>query len=468
MHKYLFVLFCFFSVANLNGQSWKVRELGDPFDGASTSAYVLGKSSSTTYRKPILVLNQYENKESNFYISNAGYFQESSDINIRWIFDGSNEIFTTYDFSCSNDGKSLFILEVNHITFLSDVMGLKEFLHFFHNSNNVTIRITDRFSETDLTFSLVGFTKSASSIISKEKADEAYNSFYTNALLTDKLLYDRMLIASKLIAKAEVEFGLSYSDLERFRGRIDLDFHLHRSSIKTESSHIEPPYDSIYAVPLITGNYDYSKKEYWDKEDINIYKYSSGEGEKGKHGIGYYSIGSDSRFIKEYEKREFERIKEEELHAKYLYDRLRFLNLKTSDNKEFLPVFHSFTRSFKDNILAKIYYELKPFGDSPFLSYGENAIRLKDVAKIEIELSPVYKWKVETGKVSITLVDGRTIKCDDFKLYRHNDDILDKADLKQIGYYGGQTIEIEIPEVSTEYLKRKEGKPKLAPIFIPE
>ena len=87
--------------------------------------------------------------------------------------------------------------------------------------------------------------------------------------------------------------------------------------------------------------------------------------------------------------------------------------------------------------------------------------------EVQIQLSSEQKWKVKEGEILITLVDGRTIKCDDFRFYNSND-ILDKADLKQIGYYGGQTIQIEIPKVSTEYLKRKEGKPKLAPIFIPE
>ena len=89
MHKYLFVLFCLFSVANLNGQSWKAREVSDPFNGVYTSAYVLGKSSSSVYGQPTLSLNQYDNRELILYISNAGYFRENSDVSIKWVFEGS-------------------------------------------------------------------------------------------------------------------------------------------------------------------------------------------------------------------------------------------------------------------------------------------------------------------------------------------------------------------------------------------
>ena len=444
MHKYLFVLFCLFSVANLNGQSWKAREVSDPFNGVYTSAYVLGKSSSSVYGQPTLSLNQYDNRELILYISNAGYFRENSDVSIKWVFEGSNEIFTTYDFSCSNDGKSISILEVTDPSFRSDKLGLLEFLHLFHKTNSVTLRITNRFSNTDLTFSLIDFTKSANAIISQEKAFEAYSVLKANAVNNDGLLYEKLRIANKLMGKADEEFGLDFSSLERFKRNINKKFRL------DDYSYLSIPYDSIYFEFSIYNGH-------WNGKDIAIYYYSKDNSQEV--GCNIYTPKKDSPIMTIYKKLEANRIEQEELHAKHLYEKLNFLNLKALDNKNFLPINTKYGKSFKDVIIASIYNKLQP--------YGEFKIELNEIMEVQIQLSSEQKWKVKEGEILITLVDGRTIKCDDFRFYNSND-ILDKADLKQIGYYGGQTIQIEIPKVSTEYLKRKDGRPKLAPIFIPE
>ena len=81
-----------FSVSLISfGQTWKYSEGGNAFDGKYKTSIVTGIGSNFPYQKPSLVVNKFEGESINFYISDAGYFQENTGISVLWVFDNEPE-----------------------------------------------------------------------------------------------------------------------------------------------------------------------------------------------------------------------------------------------------------------------------------------------------------------------------------------------------------------------------------------
>ncbi|MDA9357237.1 hypothetical protein N9R05_03395 [Flavobacteriaceae bacterium] len=108
MKNLLFTLALLVSFNSL-GQSWKYSEGGNAFDGKYKTSIVTGVGTKYPYKSPSLVINKFEGKSINFYISDAGFFQDGTGIGVLWVFDNEpNTIYTTPYTSISSDGKILF------------------------------------------------------------------------------------------------------------------------------------------------------------------------------------------------------------------------------------------------------------------------------------------------------------------------------------------------------------------------
>lgn len=161
---FAFVLTCKFLVA----QNWTFNKGDNPFDGNYRTASVVGIGSDSPYNNPMLVVNLFNEKELNFYISSAGYFQSLSDIEILWAFDNEPKIhYETTDFTISKDGKSLFLNKFKNLNSFK-VLRRLEFIRKFKLSEKVHVRIKNKHGKNDIVFSLSGCTQAINSVISEE------------------------------------------------------------------------------------------------------------------------------------------------------------------------------------------------------------------------------------------------------------------------------------------------------------
>ena len=161
MKKLLFLSILFlYTQTNVSAQSWKYENGGDVFDGKYKTSFVKGTGSNYPYNKPILAINKYDTSPAvNFYISSAGYFQEGTDVNIMWVFNTEPDvIYSTYDWSYSSDGKTIFLREFNDPK-SDNKISKYEFMKKLKSASKVSARISDKYGTNTLTFSLSGSTK---------------------------------------------------------------------------------------------------------------------------------------------------------------------------------------------------------------------------------------------------------------------------------------------------------------------
>ena len=161
MKKLLFLSILFlYTQTNVSAQSWKYENGGDVFDGKYKTSFVKGTGSNYPYNKPILAINKYDTSPAvNFYISSAGYFQEDTSLKILWVFNTEPDvIYSTYDWSYSSDGKTIFLREFNDPK-SDNKISKYEFMKKLKSASKVSARISDKYGTNTLTFSLSGSTK---------------------------------------------------------------------------------------------------------------------------------------------------------------------------------------------------------------------------------------------------------------------------------------------------------------------
>lgn len=417
----LFTIFFCSTTLTVRGQSWKSETGGNAFDGEYVTAYIQGKSTSTTYKAPLIVLNKYDGKEMNFYLAGAGYFQEGTGVTIQWIFDNDKEkMFSTYDWSYSADGKSLFIAQINHPKYLTTKMNEVAFLKYFQECNKVDVRISDNYSKVDLSFSLSGFTRATRKIISTEKINSSYSQFFIDAEYRDSLILEKINLLTEIAAYAKVRFGLTDGAYDDFTKELERNLGLETYNLRPEK---EVLFDSIFAVP-------YSFSSRWDKENIEIFSFNyDGKEER----IGWkYEIKTTSPLITEYEE-EQAALARSEIEAKSkIYMSLSPFNTRETDLK-FSDEFNKYQShmSLKDEVYKFILDEYEGL-------LGSKEFNLEDIKSVTVDLSNSSKWKVSSCNISIGLANGELLKT--FVIL---DDPLKKPTLKSMGHQGGDSIVVE-------------------------
>lgn len=220
----------------LFSQSWKYNKGGDAFDGTYKISSVSGKGSEFPYQNPSLVINVFDNKKDdiNFYLSGAGFFQEDTGLSIKWVFDNEpNTIYTSYKWSLSNDGKTIFFKTFNNPENKSTKLSDIDIINKLTISNKVNIRVSNEYGKNDLAFSLSGSTKAINFVIpssqrerllniAKEKRNKALEEINIKGVLLENLigkLNSEMLESNSLIKlkekiKGDLDFVDDVKDIE--------------------------------------------------------------------------------------------------------------------------------------------------------------------------------------------------------------------------------------------------------------
>ena len=63
----------------ISAQSWSFKSGGNAFDGKYKTSSIKGKGTDFPYNNPLLVINLFKEESLNFYIAEAGYFQDLSE-----------------------------------------------------------------------------------------------------------------------------------------------------------------------------------------------------------------------------------------------------------------------------------------------------------------------------------------------------------------------------------------------------
>lgn len=91
------------------GQTWIFNDGGNPFDGQYRTAQITASNGEFPYHESKLVVNLFDNKRVNIYITDGGFFQSTNELEVLWAFDNEpNLIYGSRYNSISGDGKTIF------------------------------------------------------------------------------------------------------------------------------------------------------------------------------------------------------------------------------------------------------------------------------------------------------------------------------------------------------------------------
>lgn len=222
MKKLLFLSILFlYTQTNVSAQSWKYENGGDVFDGKYKTSFVKGTGSNYPYNKPILAINKYDTSPAvNFYISSAGYFQEGTDVNIMWVFNTEPDvIYSTYDWSYSSDGKTIFLREFNDPK-SDNKISKYEFMKKLKSASKVSARISDKYGTNTLTFSLSGSTKAIDFVLPNLK--DLISDVESERQIKNKFKEEKKVELNKLLEILKTQ-KISESSMSTLKNKIETD-----------------------------------------------------------------------------------------------------------------------------------------------------------------------------------------------------------------------------------------------------
>ncbi len=381
------ILFTFlFTISLISfGQTWQYSEGGNAFDGKYKTSIVTGVGSTFPYEKPSLVVNKFEGESINFYITDAGYFQENTGVSVLWVFDNEPEkVYSTYNFSISNDGKILFFLEFNNPDGSGKLKPV-DIIEKLTIGNEVTLRVSDDYGSNDIIFSLRGSSKAINFVIPKEERQIMLDEGLTERKALAEVEAKNQLILDGLMKKATEE-KISSTSLSSLKSQFEKDLGLsYYSGMQTGKK-----YKSI----LVDAGLDDSMFTSYGYVDIF---YILDDGSKDKI-LGTWTVEMDAPI--------FSRLKDE-------YE---------ADN------------SHLENILSK--YERVEIIDylkrevSKLSKKYSKEFDVLDVESVKITLSDYRFKKFWNCKVEIILNDGTERVIDNARVY---DLEISKKELKSLG-----------------------------------
>ena len=383
------------------GQGWTSSEGGSAFDGKYKTSSVVGKGTNFPYTKPVLVVNKFDGEKLNFYISGGGFFQEKTDIGVLWVFDNeSDTIYSTYDWSISDDGKILFFSEFNNPDGSGKLKPV-DIIEKLTLANKVTVRMKDKYGSNDIVFSLSGSTKAINFVLPKEERKKMIESAVAERNALGESEEKGQLILDKLlnIAKAEKLTISSISSLESMIQRnLGLSYY---TGMGTGDS-----YKSLKVVPKkpesMFNEYGY----------VELFYILSDDSEKKVSGT--FKIEMDAPL--------FERAKEEKAKKE------AELAEKKEKEKEFLSnLLSKYQRDdLKNHLRDEILKKSKRYSDE---------FDILDVKNVLITLSGLssYTKLFYDCKVDIYLNDGSIKTIDNTYIYTSKKVGVSKKDLKALG-----------------------------------
>lgn len=177
MKKYLLLIVLFSISSIIDAQSWNYNTSGNDFDGKYKIALTTGNGNNYPYSKPSLVINYFEKDDSfNFYINGAGYYSDSYDVEILWVFDNEKDvIYESRNSTLSENGKTIFFYEF-YSPKSDEIISVYEFINKLKVASSVSVRVSGKYDKNDVKFSLSGSTKAINHVITVEEIDLKINT----------------------------------------------------------------------------------------------------------------------------------------------------------------------------------------------------------------------------------------------------------------------------------------------------
>jgi len=433
MKKLLFTLALLISFASY-GQTWKFSEGGDAFDGKYKTSIVTGFGTNFPYTKPSIVINKFEGKSINFYISDGGFFQDGTGIRVLWVFDNEPDIlYSVYDYSISSDGKILFFTEFNNPDGAGKLKPI-DIIEKLTLANKVTVRMSDDYGSNDIVFSLSGSSKAINFVIPKEERQQMIEKGLAERTVLGEAEVENQLILDDLMKKANEE-KLSSSSLSTLKSSIEKDLGLsYYTGMGTGKN-----YKSI----LVEGKIGDAMFESYGYVDVFYILDDSSKEEI----YGSWTVEMDAPV--------FDRMKEEKAKMQEEKEKkeIEIANKKVKDD-EYLKVLLS--KYQRDDIISHLTPKItrisekvkKEESDSKRKDYTDAqrkqlealekniqyGFSIQDIESVKITLSDFKYKKYWACKVDIVLNDGTTRVIDNTYIYNLE---LSNKDLKSIGGKGG-------------------------------
>ena len=397
MKNLLFTLALLISFTSF-GQTWKYSEGGNAFDGKYKTSSVSGVGTKYPYTSPTLVINKFEGRAINFYISDGGFFQEKTGIGVLWVFDNEpNKRYSTYDYSISSDGKILFFTEFNNPDG-SGKLNPVDIIEKLTLANKVTVRMEDDYGSNDIVFSLSGSTKAVNFVIPKEERQQMIDSALAERNALSEVEDNNQLVLDDLI-KIATEEKLSSSSLSSLKSTFEQNLGLsYYSGLGTGKK-----YKSI----LLEGNLSDKMFESYGYVDV-FYILDDGSKEKI---YGSWTVEMDAPI--------FVRLKEEK--AK---EELELANKLENDNKHLDSLLSKYQRDDIVNLLMENITKASKKYSKEF--------NIQDAESIKITLSGYQYKKYWNCRVEILLNNGITRVIDNTYPAIYELEISNK-DLKTLG-----------------------------------
>lgn len=185
--KFIPTLLFFLSIT-LSAQ-WKYKSNTDPFDGDYKTAYVVG-TGQYPYNDPLFVINNYEGRDFNIYVTNFGY--TGCDPNSLEFSFGDGEVYTAYDVNDNTDRDVLFIEKISGLDKYS-------FIKMLMDNSKMYIRHSNDCGVNRMQFSLAGSSKAIKYVIGEWlRENEEINKESEGILLGIIEYYKKLDCNSKL------------------------------------------------------------------------------------------------------------------------------------------------------------------------------------------------------------------------------------------------------------------------------
>jgi hypothetical protein len=384
------------------GQAWTYSEGGNAFDGKYKTSSVVGKGDNFPYNKPTLVINKFNDDEQvNFYISGGGYFQEKTNIGVLWVFDNEpDKIYSTYDWSISDDGKILFFRAFNNPDGSGKLKPV-EIIEKLTLANKVSVRMKDKYGANDIVFSLSGSTKAINFVLPKDERQAIIESAVAERVVLAENEAKGQLVLDELLNIAKTE-KLTDSSISSLKSTIEKNLGLsYYSGMGTGKN-----YKSI----TVEGELSDSMFESYGYVKV-FYVLNDGTKEEI---LGTFKVEMDAPI--------FERLKEQKAIEEAQ------LAKKKEKEKEFLNnLLSKYQRDdLKNHLIDEIFEKSKRYSEE------FDILEIKNVLITLSELSSYSKVFFKC-KVDIFLNDGVIKTIDNTYIYSSGKISISKKDLKALG-----------------------------------
>lgn len=230
MKKIIFITILLCQVT-ISAQSWSFKSGGNAFDGKYKTSSIKGKGTDFPYNNPLLVINLFKEESLNFYIADAGYFQNLSETEVLWIFNNEpNTLYKSNNLSKSDDSKIIFFDDfINSNT--NENLSRIEFIEKLKTANKVNIRIKDNYGQNDLLFSLRGSTKAINYVISKKFREKLIAYQKEIEKIAKERLEEEIKINTRIL-KMLGNSGVNHNEWQKLFEKIDYNCNLYDINLK--------------------------------------------------------------------------------------------------------------------------------------------------------------------------------------------------------------------------------------------